>query len=152
MNLKLRIKQLVFFTFILVGSIAFAQQSVSGTVSDNEGPLPGVSVSLKGSSRGTTSAADGTYTISVGDGAAITFSFVGYKPQTVSVGSQSSINVVLASDASELNEIPNNFDDLLKHKETKPLLPNKRYRYLYFVNLFLVTRVAFWNTMMQTLF
>ncbi|MFM6913524.1 MAG: carboxypeptidase-like regulatory domain-containing protein, partial [Aquirufa sp.] len=75
------------------------------TASEDGTALPGVSVSLKGSSRGTTTAADGTYKITVGDGAAITFSFVGYKPQTVSVGSQSSINVVLATDASELNEV-----------------------------------------------
>jgi len=100
---------------LLLGVLVFAvfstsmaqTRQVTGkvTASEDGTALPGVSVSLKGSSRGTTSAADGTYTISVGDGAAITFSFVGYKPQTVSVGSQSSINVVLASDASELNEV-----------------------------------------------
>ncbi len=93
---------------LAVFSTSMAQtRQVTGkvTASEDGTALPGVSVSLKGSSRGTTTAADGTYKISVGDGAAITFSFVGYKPQTVSVGSQSSINVVLASDASELNEV-----------------------------------------------
>ena len=93
---------------LAVFSTSMAQtRQVTGkvTASEDGAALPGVSVSLKGSSRGTTTAADGTYKITVGDGAAITFSFVGYKPQTVSVGSQSSINVVLASDASELNEV-----------------------------------------------
>ena len=93
---------------LAVFSTSMAQtRQVTGkvTASEDGTALPGVSVSLKGSSRGTTTAADGTYKITVGDGAAITFSFVGYKPQTVSVGNQSSINIVLTSDASELNEV-----------------------------------------------
>ena len=99
---------LIWVMIMTVSSSLFAQtRQVTGKVTSSEdgAALPGVSVSLKGSSRGTTTAAAGTYKISVGDGAAITFSFVGYKPQTVSVGNQNAINVVLASDASELNEV-----------------------------------------------
>jgi hypothetical protein len=65
---------------LAVFSTSMAQtRQVTGkvTASEDGTALPGVSVSLKGSSRGTTTAADGTYKISVGDGAAITFSFVG---------------------------------------------------------------------------
>jgi hypothetical protein len=65
---------------LAVFSTSMAQtRQVTGkvTASEDGAALPGVSVSLKGSSRGTTTAADGTYKISVGDGAAITFSFVG---------------------------------------------------------------------------
>lgn len=75
------------------------------TASEDGAALPGVSVSLKGTSRGVTTAADGSYKISVDNGAALQFSFVGYKAQTINVGSQSTINVVLAADAAELSEV-----------------------------------------------
>jgi TonB-linked SusC/RagA family outer membrane protein len=93
-------------------SSLFAQNSVSvrqvtGQVTSSEDgtALPGVSVSLKGTARGTTTGADGSYKISVGDGAVLVFGFVGYKQQTISAGSQTAINVVLVTDASELNEV-----------------------------------------------
>ncbi|MCZ2475429.1 SusC/RagA family TonB-linked outer membrane protein [Aquirufa ecclesiirivi] len=75
------------------------------TASEDGTALPGVSVSLKGTSRGVTTTADGSYKISIDNGAALQFSFVGYKPQTISVGSQSTINVVLVADAAELSEV-----------------------------------------------
>ncbi|MHA8053271.1 SusC/RagA family TonB-linked outer membrane protein [Aquirufa sp. OSTEICH-129A] len=75
------------------------------TASEDGAALPGVSVSLKGTSRGVTTTADGSYKISVDNGAALQFSFVGYKAQTISVGSQSTINVVLVADAAELSEV-----------------------------------------------
>ncbi len=88
-------------------SLLAQTRQVTGKVTSSEdgSALPGVSVSLKGTSRGTTTGADGSYKISVGDGAVLVYSFVGYKQQTISVASQSAINVVLASDASELNEV-----------------------------------------------
>lgn len=75
------------------------------TASEDGSALPGVSVSLKGTSRGVTTTADGSYKISVDNGAALQFSFVGYKAQTITVGSQSTINVVLVADAAELSEV-----------------------------------------------
>ncbi len=75
------------------------------TASEDGAALPGVSVSLKGTSRGVTTTADGSYKISIDNGAALQFSFVGYKAQTISVGSQSTINVVLVADAAELSEV-----------------------------------------------
>ena len=99
---------LIWVLVMTVFSSLFAQtRQVTGKVTAQEdgSALPGVSVSLKGTSRGTTTAGDGSYKITVGDGAVLVYSFVGYKQQTVSVGSQSSINVSLDSDASELNEV-----------------------------------------------
>ena len=94
-------------TMTVFSSLLAQTRQVTGkvTASEDGSALPGVSVSLKGTSRGTTTGADGTYKISVSDGTALVFSFVGYKQQTVSVGSQSVINISLASDASELNEV-----------------------------------------------
>ena len=89
------------------GSLFAQTRQVTGKVTSSEdgAALPGVSVSLKGTARGTTTGADGSFKISVGDGSVLVFGFVGYKQQTISVGSQTAINVVLASDASELNEV-----------------------------------------------
>ncbi len=91
-----------------VSSSLFAQtRQVTGkvTASEDGSALPGVSVSLKGTSRGTTTGPDGSYKIAVGEGSVLVFSFVGYKQQSISAGSQSVVNVSLAADASELNEV-----------------------------------------------
>ncbi|QJD79011.1 SusC/RagA family TonB-linked outer membrane protein [Spirosoma rhododendri] len=75
------------------------------TSSDDGTTLPGVSVVVKGTSRGTTTDANGAYRISAGSGATLTFSFVGFKSQDVVVGNRTSLNVVLQNDASTLNEV-----------------------------------------------
>ena len=99
---------LVWVLVMAVFSSSLAQtRQVTGkvTASEDGSALPGVSVSLKGTSKGTTTSADGSYKISVGNADALVFSFVGYKPQTINVGSQTTINAVLTTDASELNEV-----------------------------------------------
>jgi TonB-linked SusC/RagA family outer membrane protein len=99
---------LVWVLVMAAFSSSLAQtRQVTGKVTSSEdgSALPGVSVSLKGTARGTTSSSDGSYKIMVSNSDALVFSFVGYKPQTINVGSQSMINVTLASDASELNEV-----------------------------------------------
>ena len=67
-----------------VTSSLFAQtRQVTGKVTSSEdgSGMPGVSVSAKGSSKGTSTAADGTYKIAVADGASLVFSFVGFNSQ-----------------------------------------------------------------------
>ena len=99
---------LVWVIVMAAFSSSLAQtRQVTGKVTSSEdgSALPGVSISLKGTARGTTSTSDGSYKIMVSNSDALVFSFVGYKPQTINVGSQSTINVALASDASELNEV-----------------------------------------------
>ncbi|WP_460975978.1 SusC/RagA family TonB-linked outer membrane protein [Spirosoma knui] len=75
------------------------------TSSDDGSALPGVSIVVKGTSRGTTTDANGAYRINAGGNATLTFSFVGFKSQDVAVGNRSSVNVVLQNDASTLNEV-----------------------------------------------
>jgi TonB-linked SusC/RagA family outer membrane protein len=89
---------------------ALAQtQAVSGQVTAASGEgLPGVNVIVKGTSVGTTTNAEGKYSLAVPANAAgttLTFSFVGYKPQDVVVGSQTAINVTLGEDTKELAEV-----------------------------------------------
>ncbi|MGI6574147.1 MAG: SusC/RagA family TonB-linked outer membrane protein [Fermentimonas sp.] len=81
--------------------------SVNGNVTDDLGdPIPGVTVVIKGTTRGTTTDIDGNYAISnVPANATLVFSFVGMRTQEVVVGNRSSINVVLASDDIGLDEL-----------------------------------------------
>ncbi len=88
---------------------AWAQErKVAGKVTSSEdgAPLPGVSISLKGSSRGTTTDANGTYTISIPENnAVLVYSFVGFAPQEKVAGAQSEINIALVSDSRMLSEV-----------------------------------------------
>ncbi|WP_340064522.1 TonB-dependent receptor [Ascidiimonas aurantiaca] len=81
-------------------------QTVSGTVSDALGPLPGASVLVKGTTNGTQTDFDGNYTLdNVSSNAVLIFSYVGFKTQEVPVNGRSTINVTLAEDTQALDEI-----------------------------------------------
>ena len=101
-------KQLLSLLLALVfGVQAFAQdQTVSGKVTsaDDGTPLPGVSIAVKGTSKGTTTDASGVYKITVPANATLTLSFIGFITQQVAVGNRTIIDLQLASDAQELSE------------------------------------------------
>ncbi len=79
---------------------------VRGTVSDETGEaLPGVTIVVKGSTRGTTTDLDGQYSISSPNGGTLVFSFIGYTPVEIEVGNQSLIDVTLNPDLSDLEEV-----------------------------------------------
>lgn len=81
-------------------------QTVSGTVSDANGPLPGASVLVKRTTNGTQSDFDGNYTLNnVGSDAVLVFSYVGFATQEVAVNGRSTINITLKEDAQALDEI-----------------------------------------------
>ena len=84
----------------------FAQTVVKGKVSDADGsPLPGVSIKVAGSQTGTTSAADGTFSLSVKDlNTSLEVSYIGYDPLKVRSGSNLS-NIQLKSSTSGLQEV-----------------------------------------------
>lgn len=80
--------------------------SVTGKVTDASGRgLPGVSISVKGTTRGTNSDADGNYRIGAASNAVLVYSFVGFENQEMTVGNRSSINVTLSEDNKTLNEV-----------------------------------------------
>jgi TonB-linked SusC/RagA family outer membrane protein len=85
----------------------FAEVTVKGTVTDEtNSPLPGVNVLVKGSTIGTVTDANGTYTIGVPDeNATLVFSFIGYTTQEVAVNGQTVVNVQMAQDALTLTEV-----------------------------------------------
>lgn len=91
---------------LFVLNFSYAQQMrVSGKVSDlkNE-PLPGATVLVKGTSRGTVTDVDGTYAISANSGETLVFSFVGFEAKEVPIGASSVVNITL-SEGVALNEI-----------------------------------------------
>ena len=75
------------------------------TSSDDGSDLPGVNVIEKGTNNGTATDANGNFSINVGDNATLVFSFVGYTSQEVAVGTQTAININLASDVTSLSEV-----------------------------------------------
>jgi len=78
---------------------SFAQQSVSGTVTDSEGvPLPGATVIVEGTSNGVSTDFDGVYSITANEGDILSFSYVGFTTQKVTVGASSTLNVSLIAD------------------------------------------------------
>ncbi|WP_373516128.1 TonB-dependent receptor [Persicitalea sp.] len=86
---------------------AVVAQTVRGTVKDeNGGLLPGVSVILKGTQRGTTTDTDGEFVLEVPDATSVlVFSFVGYSSQEVIVGTQSNLTISLVPESKALNEV-----------------------------------------------
>jgi TonB-dependent starch-binding outer membrane protein SusC len=98
-----------YLTVLLVFGVAplFAQQSVSGKVtsSDDGSPIPGVNILEVGTTNGTVTDSEGSFKMQVGANATLSVSFIGYKSKQVAVGSQTTINIVLETDVTALQEV-----------------------------------------------
>lgn len=84
------------------------ERTITGkvTASEDGTPMPGVSVVIKGTTKGTNTDAKGAYSISVSDkGSRLIFSFVGSASQEVEIGNRSVVDVKLANDAKQLGEV-----------------------------------------------
>ena len=85
--------------------VAYAQQTLTGTVKDASGePLIGATVQLP-NGQGTVTDIDGNFSLAVKNGDKITISYIGCKTQTITVGNQSNLNITLANDAEGLDEV-----------------------------------------------
>lgn len=96
------------FLLLMVPAIAWAQSTVSGTVTEASSgiPLPGVNIVEKGTTNGTTTDFEGNYTLTnVSDDAVLVFSYVGYTKQEIAYTGQSSISAELSEDSSVLDEV-----------------------------------------------
>ncbi|WP_266365616.1 SusC/RagA family TonB-linked outer membrane protein [Tellurirhabdus rosea] len=99
---------LLLFGLLTGAGTARAQdRTVTGKVTGSEdgAPIPGVNVSLKGSTRGTSTDTEGNYRLAVPDGQSLVFSFVGMLPQEVAVGNRTVVNVALVPDLKMLSEV-----------------------------------------------
>ncbi|WP_293785443.1 SusC/RagA family TonB-linked outer membrane protein [uncultured Pedobacter sp.] len=94
-----------FIGIIMLSAQIFAQQIITGKVSAADGPIPGVSIRVKGSSTVSQTNGTGNYSIKASTTDVLVFSYVGYKTTERAVGTSTTINVTLVSDASNLNEV-----------------------------------------------
>lgn len=92
---------------LLTSALAQAQKiTVKGTIKDAAGSvMPGVSVLVKGTSFGASTDASGMYSLSVSPDDILVFSFIGYSPQEIKVGNQSTIDVTLQEDITTMDEL-----------------------------------------------
>ena len=91
----------------ILPNVEMADRPVRGKVTDESGTaLPGVSIIVKGTSKGTSTDAAGMYSLGVPDEKSVlVFSYVGYKPSEITVGNLSVLDAVLAVDEKTLNEV-----------------------------------------------
>lgn len=113
-------KNLLLALVLFCSSIAaFAQSKISGKVTsaDDGSGIPGVTVQIKGTSKGTQTDLNGGYEIEAAAGQTLVYSFVGMVSQEVAVGTKTIINVVLASDAKALSEVVVTAQGIVREKK-----------------------------------
>ena len=104
MKITLLKRLLLFGAFI--GFSTVSAQTVSGTVTDSSGPLPGASIVVKGTTNGTQTDFDGNYSLDdVDSSATLVFSYIGFATQEIELNGQETLNVTLEEDASQLEEV-----------------------------------------------
>jgi TonB-linked SusC/RagA family outer membrane protein len=97
----------LFFSALCI-KLSAQDRQVTGKVTGAEDglPVPGVNVLVQGTNKGTTTDADGNYSIQLSSGESVlVFTFVGFKPATIAVNNQTAINVALESDVTSLDEV-----------------------------------------------
>ncbi|MBE7648978.1 SusC/RagA family TonB-linked outer membrane protein [Tenacibaculum finnmarkense] len=103
--MKTKFNGILTLLLALIVQFSFAQdRTISGIVSDESGPLPGVTVLKKGTTQGTETDFDGKYTIKSKTGEILVFNFVGMKTTQKTVGTSNQINIVMEND-NVLDEI-----------------------------------------------
>lgn len=99
-------KGLYLFGLLMLISGYLSAQQISGVVSSGKGEkLPGVSVLLKGTARGTTTDANGKFSLDAKSGQTVVFSFIGYQTKEVDINNQTTLDVTLIEAAENLEEV-----------------------------------------------
>ncbi len=100
---------LTFALFLTYNSPIFSQnqpqKTISGIITDAEGPLSGVNVLIKNSARGSISDLEGRYSVTASANDTLVFTYVGYKLREVAVGNTSILNVIMEVDAQTLDAV-----------------------------------------------
>ena len=104
--MKTKFNQILTLFIALLVQVSFAQEkTISGTVSDESGALPGVSVVVEGTNKGVETDFDGKYSIKAAQGDVLTFSYLGYTTSRETVGAATTIDVTLQEGSEMLEEI-----------------------------------------------
>lgn len=91
---------------VFLPAFAFQQQQpVTGTVTDASGALPGVSITIKGTTHGTFSDQNGYYSVKANQNDVLVFSFIGYKTYEVAITDSTVIDVIMTEDATEIEGV-----------------------------------------------
>jgi TonB-dependent starch-binding outer membrane protein SusC len=100
-------KSFLLLFFLICSATAFSQKKVSGKITDgtNSSGIPGATIQVKGTNKGVTANAEGSYALDVPANATLIFSSLGYSPKEIAVGNQSVINISLAQDTKALSEV-----------------------------------------------
>ena len=105
-TMKTKFNGILTLLLALVVQFTFAQEkTVSGTVSDESGALPGVSITIKGTTKGTETDFDGNYSIKVKSGNTLVYRYLGYKTTEKKVKGSNSLNVTLVEGGEQLEEV-----------------------------------------------
>jgi TonB-linked SusC/RagA family outer membrane protein len=105
--LKISRLLILFAVCMLAYGSSYAQNlTIRGIVLDEANqPLPGVSVQVKGTTFGAVTGTEGRFTLAVAKGQVLTFKFIGYVPQEVTIGTETNISIQLKSDSKALSEV-----------------------------------------------
>ena len=103
-SIKTKLTLAVTMMLLLAGTAFSSAQTVTGNVSADDGPLPGASVVIKGTTTGVSTDFDGNFTIQADTQSILVFSYIGYAAKEVEVGNQTQINVILELD-NQLDEV-----------------------------------------------
>jgi len=96
----------IFLLFVFAVNIGFSQKTITGNISDDNGPLPGANIIEQGTNNGVSTDFDGNYEIILeGESSIIEVSYTGFISQNINVGTQSSVNVILEEDTQLLQEV-----------------------------------------------
>ncbi|SNR52006.1 TonB-dependent receptor [Flavobacterium sp. ov086] len=104
----MRLKFICILTFLIlfIMQFSFAQERViSGVVSENGGPIPGVNVNVKGTKNSAQTDLDGKYVVKAKTGDVLVFSYMGMQDAVVTIGASSTVNTKMKEDGKELDEV-----------------------------------------------
>jgi TonB-linked SusC/RagA family outer membrane protein len=92
---------------VVTSHVVLAQSTITGKVTGAQGnePLPGVNIVIKGTTTGTSTNVEGTYSINAPKDAVLQFSFIGYEPQEIQVNGRAKIDISLSDDSKALSEV-----------------------------------------------
>ncbi len=98
---------LLFFTFLFSINFAFSQdKTISGVVKSGNGdPLIGVNILIKGTTSGTVTDLNGEFTLNVNNDDVLELSYTGFSSQEITVGNQTSLDIIMQEDAQQLDEV-----------------------------------------------
>lgn len=106
--MKTKFSKILTLLLVLVVQISFAQEqrTITGTVTDDSGlPLPGVNIIIEGTTTGVQTDFDGNYSIQAQQGNVLVFTFVGLETARYTVAQSNKIDVTMAADAAQLDEV-----------------------------------------------